>query len=67
MQMDFMDYGFAELFSEDLQLLCRNWKKSRTSLRPLAYYCSTSDIVLIIRYNNRDLACGCNEGWKIIF
>ena len=56
--------NYAELLSEDLQLSCRTWKKSRTSLRTLAYYCSTSDIVLIIRYNNVELACGFNRVWK---
>ena len=64
MRMDLMDYGFAKLSSEDLQLSCRTWQKSRTSLRTLAYYCSTSNIVIIIRYNN---ACDGNGGEKIIF
>ena len=62
MRVDLMDYGFAELLSKDLQLSCRTWEKSRTSLRTLAYYCGTSDIMIIIRDTNVEFACDGNGG-----
>ena len=40
--------NYAELLSQELQLLCTTWKKSRTRLRTLAYYCIILYIILIL-------------------